>query len=477
MAEITIGSPRNFAKQEQKKEVENGAKMGTLSTYPGPKHKKEAKVFAAPAAHANAYTIRSNTSPRHQRRLASASRPSSSPTRTLILAFTAGPRRAHGKSCVGAGQQSCVDEQSTAGPRRAHAKSYVGAGRQSARRRCARAGSAPADALESPLDWYSSFSGPGGGCPSGSSAQEPHWAAGGRLCVCVGQAAGRRRASGCACASGRRRRMCAGQAARRVFIGQRQRGHCVGRPAAAHAQDQSTSRPVLVAHAPSPASGRDSNRRATATHAQGRRQRTRSMRPPRTGACRDADVGTRAARRGRRRRAEGAEGVQTAQGARGACRRREGRADDETHRSCGRVVDVQQQHARGGGRAAVRVHKAGDGVAIESGGGSHMRAKAWSRGAGGRKQISTWKWMRKSDTPCHPLFRACQEAKKGGDVDVMAGVRDHLTHSKSDAELETMAESRNIEKEAKKEILRSRTCCSSYCIKNLIFGFLLDLLL
>src|SRR6201996_587412 len=38
------GSPRNFAKQEQKKEVENGAKMGTLSTYPGPKHKKEAKM-------------------------------------------------------------------------------------------------------------------------------------------------------------------------------------------------------------------------------------------------------------------------------------------------------------------------------------------------------------------------------------------------------------------------------------------------
>ncbi|KAJ7221625.1 hypothetical protein GGX14DRAFT_670546 [Mycena pura] len=70
-----------------------------------------------------------------------------------------------------------------------------------------------------------------------------------------------------------------------------------------------------------------------------------------------------------------------------------------------------------------------------------------------------------------------QEAKKGGDVDVMAGVRDRLMHSKSDAELETMAESRSIEKEAKKGILRSRTCCSSYCIKNLIFGFLLDLLL
>ncbi|KAJ7189525.1 hypothetical protein GGX14DRAFT_408752 [Mycena pura] len=196
------------------------------------------------------------------------------------------------------------------------------------------------------------------------------------------------------------------RAAGRVFIRQRQRGHCVGRPAAAHAQDQSTSRPVLVAHAPSPASGWDSNWRATATHAQGRRQRTRSMRPPRTGACRDADVGTRAARRGRRQRAEGAEGAQTAQGVRGACRRREGHADDETHRSCGRVVDVQQ-HARGGERAAVCVHKAGDGVAIESGGGSHMRAKAWSRGAGGRKQISTWKWMRKSDTRSHTVPSVC----------------------------------------------------------------------
>ncbi|KAJ7192162.1 hypothetical protein GGX14DRAFT_406559 [Mycena pura] len=37
------GSPRSFAKQEQKKEVKNGAKIGTLSTYPGPKRKKGAR--------------------------------------------------------------------------------------------------------------------------------------------------------------------------------------------------------------------------------------------------------------------------------------------------------------------------------------------------------------------------------------------------------------------------------------------------
>ena len=65
------GSPRNFAKQEQKKEVKNGAKMGTLSTYPRPKRKKGARRrfswgFCVFHVHRHAWQIlAANKSTRH----------------------------------------------------------------------------------------------------------------------------------------------------------------------------------------------------------------------------------------------------------------------------------------------------------------------------------------------------------------------------------------------------------------------------